>query len=98
MGRCMQTLGSVILISLDNKGMWNLRFAIWERWYLGQELYLRVWNNEQSIYTETVVPPNALFCGKAKHLPKSDSRKGFIVGKFTTKGPFYKLFIKQGPF
>ncbi|XP_061363417.1 L-ascorbate oxidase homolog [Gastrolobium bilobum] len=59
---------SAILVSLDNKGMWNLRSAIWPRRYLGQELYLRVWNNEQSLYTETSIPPNALFCGKAKHL------------------------------
>ncbi|KAL5063911.1 hypothetical protein RYX36_025648 [Vicia faba] len=61
---------TTILVSLDNKGMWNLRSAIWENRYLGQELYMRVWNNEQSLYTETSVPLNALFCGKAKHLPK----------------------------
>ncbi|KEH20499.1 putative L-ascorbate oxidase [Medicago truncatula] len=61
---------TTILVSLDNKGMWNLRSAIWENRYLGQDLYMRVWNNEQSLYTETNVPLNALFCGKAKHLPK----------------------------
>ncbi|CAL5197663.1 unnamed protein product [Lathyrus oleraceus] len=61
---------TAILVSLDNKGMWNLRSAIWENRYLGQELYMRVWSNEQSLYTETNVPSNALFCGKAKHLPK----------------------------
>ncbi|XP_028764025.1 L-ascorbate oxidase homolog [Neltuma alba] len=59
---------SAILVSLDNKGMWNLRSAIWSRRYLGQELYLRVWNNEKSLFTETDPPPNLLFCGKAKHL------------------------------
>ncbi|KAK7251091.1 hypothetical protein RIF29_33994 [Crotalaria pallida] len=62
---------TAILVSLDNKGMWNLRSAIWDRRYLGQELYLRVWNNEQSVYTETNIPQNALFCGKAKHLHTS---------------------------
>ncbi|GAB2239180.1 hypothetical protein Droror1_Dr00025093, partial [Drosera rotundifolia] len=41
---------SAILISLDNKGIWNLRSAIWPRQYLGQQLYIRVWNNEQSLY------------------------------------------------
>ncbi|CAJ2635471.1 unnamed protein product [Trifolium pratense] len=61
---------TAILVSLDNKGMWNLRSAIWESRYLGQELYMRVWNNEKSLYTETNVPANVLFCGKAKHLPK----------------------------
>ncbi|KAK7263077.1 hypothetical protein RJT34_30661 [Clitoria ternatea] len=59
---------SAIRVSLDNKGIWNLRSAIWERRYLGQELYLRVWNDVQSVYTESNIPPNALFCGKAKHL------------------------------
>ncbi|EXB37211.1 L-ascorbate oxidase-like protein [Morus notabilis] len=57
---------SAILVSLDNKGMWNLRSAIWGRQYLGQQLYVRVWNTEHSLFTETDVPPNALYCGKAK--------------------------------
>ncbi|XP_062153995.1 L-ascorbate oxidase homolog [Alnus glutinosa] len=58
---------SAILVSLDNKGMWNLRSAIWSRRYLGQELYVRVWNNERSVFTENDIPPNALLCGKATH-------------------------------
>ncbi|KAK4393339.1 L-ascorbate oxidase [Sesamum angolense] len=58
---------SAILVSLDNKGMWNLRSANWPRRYLGQELYVRVWNEERSLYTEYDIPPNALLCGKAKH-------------------------------
>ncbi|KAG6398496.1 hypothetical protein SASPL_139958 [Salvia splendens] len=57
---------SAILVSLDNKGMWNLRSANWARRYLGQELYVRVWNDEKSPYTETDIPPNALLCGLAK--------------------------------
>ncbi|PWA20573.1 coagulation factor 8 [Artemisia annua] len=56
---------SSILVSLDNKGMWNLRSAIWPRQYLGQQLYARVWNDERSVYTEYEIPPNALRCGKA---------------------------------
>ncbi|KAJ8770670.1 hypothetical protein K2173_021317 [Erythroxylum novogranatense] len=58
---------TAVLVSLDNKGMWNLRSAIWSRRYLGQQLYVRVWNDEKSSYTETDVPPNALYCGLAKH-------------------------------
>ncbi|OAY35375.1 L-ascorbate oxidase homolog [Manihot esculenta] len=57
---------SVVLVSLDNKGMWNLRSAIWSRRYLGQQLYLRVWNNERSLFTENDIPANALLCGLAK--------------------------------
>nr|AFK35703.1 unknown [Lotus japonicus] len=61
---------SAILVSLDNKGMWNLRSAIWENRYLGQELYLRVWNDERSLFTENSIPLNALMCGRAKHVPR----------------------------
>ncbi|XP_042509457.1 L-ascorbate oxidase homolog [Macadamia integrifolia] len=56
---------SAILVSLDNKGMWNLRSQIWARQYLGQQLYIRVWNNEQSYYTEYDIPQNAILCGRA---------------------------------
>ncbi|KAL9261174.1 L-ascorbate oxidase-like protein [Drosera capensis] len=56
---------SAILVSLDNKGIWNLRSAIWPRQYLGQQLYIRVWNDEQSLYTEHDIPTNVLKCGKA---------------------------------
>ncbi|KAI3887263.1 hypothetical protein MKX03_023473 [Papaver bracteatum] len=57
---------SSILVPLDNKGMWNLRSANWPRRYLGQELYVRVWNDQKSLYTESDPPPNAILCGKAK--------------------------------
>ncbi|KAL2906155.1 L-ascorbate oxidase-like protein [Bienertia sinuspersici] len=56
---------TAVLVSLDNKGMWNLRSAIWHRQYLGQQVYLRVWNDEISLRTENDIPPNALKCGKA---------------------------------
>ncbi|XP_047322166.1 L-ascorbate oxidase homolog [Impatiens glandulifera] len=56
---------SVILVSLDNKGMWNLRSANWARQYLGQQLYFKVWNDEPSLFTEYNPPVNQLFCGLA---------------------------------
>ncbi|GMH24605.1 hypothetical protein Nepgr_026448 [Nepenthes gracilis] len=59
---------SAILVSLDNKGMWNLRSAIWPRQYLGQQLYVRVAYNKRSLFTEYDIPANALKCGKAAHL------------------------------
>ncbi|GAB4848938.1 hypothetical protein Ancab_040148 [Ancistrocladus abbreviatus] len=59
---------SAIFVSLDNKGMWNLRSAIWPRQYLGQQLYVRVWNDEHSLLAEYDIPQNALKCGKAAHL------------------------------
>ncbi|PON34608.1 Copper-resistance protein [Parasponia andersonii] len=59
-----------ILVSLDNQGMWNLRSAIWERQYLGQQLYLRVWTPVHSLANEYDIPNNVLLCGKAvgRHL------------------------------
>lgn len=56
---------SAILVSLDNQGMWNLRSAIWERRYLGQQLYLRVYNSVQNFANEYDIPSNALLCGRA---------------------------------
>ncbi|XP_057730258.1 L-ascorbate oxidase homolog isoform X1 [Arachis stenosperma] len=55
---------TTILVSLDNEGMWNLRSAIWERQYLGQQLYLRVWTAQKSLSTEYNIPANVLLCGK----------------------------------
>lgn len=52
-------------MSLDNQGMWNVRSAMWERQYLGQQFYLRVWNPIQSLANEYKIPSNALLCGKA---------------------------------
>nr|GMD58664.1 L-ascorbate oxidase homolog [Ipomoea batatas] len=56
---------SAILVSLDNQGMWNLRSAIWEKRYLGQQLYLRVYNPIQNFANEYDIPNNALLCGRA---------------------------------
>ncbi|OAY33836.1 L-ascorbate oxidase homolog [Manihot esculenta] len=56
---------TAILISLDNQGMWNMRSAMWERQYLGQQLYLRVWTSVHSLANEYDIPNNALLCGKA---------------------------------
>nr|CAB3455531.1 unnamed protein product [Digitaria exilis] len=60
---------SAILVSLDNQGMWNMRSAIWDRQYLGQQLYLRVWTPQQSFSNEYSIPTNAILCGRAAGLP-----------------------------
>ncbi|MCO5614177.1 hypothetical protein L7F22_068458 [Adiantum nelumboides] len=54
---------TAILVELDNVGMWNLRSELLANWYLGQELYIRVYNPENSIQTEAAVPDNAIYCG-----------------------------------
>ncbi|KAF8045328.1 hypothetical protein N665_5175s0001 [Sinapis alba] len=56
---------TAILVSLDNQGMWNMRSAIWERQYLGQQFYLKVWDPVQSLANEYNPPDNLLRCGKA---------------------------------
>ncbi|KAD6795960.1 hypothetical protein R6Q59_012203 [Mikania micrantha] len=56
---------SVIYVSLDNQGMWNLRSAMWERQYLGQQFYLRVYNQVKSLANEYDIPSNVLLCGLA---------------------------------
>ncbi|CAH9145489.1 unnamed protein product [Cuscuta epithymum] len=60
---------SAILVSLDNQGMWNLRSALWGRRYLGQQLYLRVYNSVQNFANEYDMPSNALRCGRAVGRP-----------------------------
>lgn len=54
-----------ILVSLDNQGTWNMRSAIWERQYLGQQFYVRVFNPIRSLANEYDIPSNVLLCGKA---------------------------------
>ncbi|KAK4710359.1 hypothetical protein R3W88_004872 [Solanum pinnatisectum] len=59
---------TAIFVSLDNQGMWNLRSAMWDRQYLGQQVYLRVYNPTASLANEYDIPTNALLCGKAAAL------------------------------
>ncbi|XWS14454.1 hypothetical protein CRYUN_Cryun35bG0010600 [Craigia yunnanensis] len=58
---------TAILIELDNQGMWNLRSQEAEKWYLGQELYLRVVGVGKA-RDEAPMPENAIKCGKAANL------------------------------
>ncbi|KAL1813860.1 hypothetical protein DCAR_0626244 [Daucus carota subsp. sativus] len=63
---------TAIYVSLDNVGVWNLRAENLDRWYLGQETYMRVINSEPdpSNKTEFPMPDNVLFCGALSHLQK----------------------------
>ncbi|XP_042454113.1 monocopper oxidase-like protein SKU5 [Zingiber officinale] len=55
---------TAILVSLDNVGIWNLRAQNLDTWYLGQEVYIRVVNPEDTNKTELPRPDNALYCGR----------------------------------
>ncbi|XP_052198312.1 monocopper oxidase-like protein SKU5 [Diospyros lotus] len=48
---------------LDNPGMWNLRSQHLKHWYMGQELYIRVFDNDPNPAKERPPPPNLLLCG-----------------------------------
>lgn len=57
-------------MSLDNVGIWNIRVENLDRWYLGQETYMKVVNPEENGKTEMDQPGNVLYCGALKSLQK----------------------------
>ncbi|KAL7147566.1 hypothetical protein ABFS83_06G116100 [Erythranthe nasuta] len=62
---------TAVFVSLDNVGAWNLRTENLDRWYLGQETYMRIINPEDSgNKTELPVPDNVLYCGALSHMQK----------------------------
>ncbi|KAH0979195.1 hypothetical protein GBA52_006372 [Prunus armeniaca] len=61
---------TAVLVSLDNPGAWNLRSQNLDRWYLGQETYLRIVNPEENGETEFGAPDNVLYCGALAYLQK----------------------------
>ncbi|GMI76619.1 SKU5 similar 2 [Hibiscus trionum] len=61
---------TAVLISLDNVGVWNLRVENLDRWYLGQETYMRIVNPEENGKTELAPPDNVLYCGALRSLQK----------------------------
>ncbi|XP_065847595.1 L-ascorbate oxidase homolog [Euphorbia lathyris] len=61
---------AAIFLTFDNSGMWNFRSEIWERTYLGQQLYVSVLSPEQSLRDEYNIPDDALLCGAVKGIPK----------------------------
>ncbi|KAL0907979.1 hypothetical protein M5K25_022438 [Dendrobium thyrsiflorum] len=54
---------SAVYVYLDNPGMWNLRSQILKNWYLGQELYVRVYDADPNPAKELPPPGNLLKCG-----------------------------------
>ncbi|KAJ6901771.1 hypothetical protein NC651_019518 [Populus alba x Populus x berolinensis] len=44
--------------------MWNLRSQSLKNWYLGQQLYLRVYDADPNPAKERPPPDNLLLCGK----------------------------------
>ncbi|CAH9137363.1 unnamed protein product [Cuscuta epithymum] len=63
---------AAIMTTLDNAGMWNVRSEMWERFYLGQQLYFSVLSPARSLRDEYNIPDTQLLCGsvKGKPMPK----------------------------
>ncbi|KAJ9183180.1 hypothetical protein P3X46_007082 [Hevea brasiliensis] len=61
---------AAIFLTFDNAGMWNIRSELWERTYLGQQLYASVLSPARSLRDEYNLPDNALLCGLVKDSPK----------------------------
>ncbi|KAK8590962.1 hypothetical protein V6N13_031032 [Hibiscus sabdariffa] len=64
---------AAILLTFDNAGMWNIRSEIWERTYLGEQLYASILSPEKSLRDEYNIPENTLLCGIVQGLPKTNS-------------------------
>ncbi|KAH9678343.1 Monocopper oxidase-like protein SKS1 [Citrus sinensis] len=65
---------TAILVSLDNVGVWNLRVENLDRWYLGQETYMKIVNPEENGDTEMGPPDNVLYCGALQSKQKAQKR------------------------
>lgn len=61
---------TAIQISLDNPGVWNIRAENLDRWYLGQETYMKIVNPEENGNTEMAAPDNVLYCGALQYKQK----------------------------
>ncbi|PON98612.1 Copper-resistance protein [Trema orientale] len=48
---------------LDNPGMWNLRSQLLKNWFLGEQLYVRVFDADPNPAKERPPPENLLLCG-----------------------------------
>ncbi|OEL22590.1 Monocopper oxidase-like protein SKU5 [Dichanthelium oligosanthes] len=65
---------AAVLVSLDNVGIWNVRSENLDSWYLGQEVYVRVVNPEDTgNKTEMAIPENALYCGQLHKFQKEQT-------------------------
>ncbi|XP_024992153.1 monocopper oxidase-like protein SKU5 [Cynara cardunculus var. scolymus] len=54
---------TAVYVFLDNPGMWNLRSQHLKNWYLGEELYIRVHDDDPNPAKENAPPENLLLCG-----------------------------------
>ncbi|KAK4784471.1 hypothetical protein SAY86_018839 [Trapa natans] len=74
---------TAVLISLDSPGVWNIRTENLDRWYLGQETYMRIVNPEENGETEMAAPANVLYCGALanKQKPQNQSSSAITISR-----------------
>ncbi|KAL3379148.1 hypothetical protein AABB24_000053 [Solanum stoloniferum] len=60
---------AAVMTTLDNAGLWSLRSEMWERFYLGQQLYFSVLSPARSLRDEYNLPDNHPLCGIVKSMP-----------------------------
>ncbi|KAE8735480.1 L-ascorbate oxidase-like protein [Hibiscus syriacus] len=65
---------AAILMTTDNCGMWNIGSEIWDRRYLGQQLYISVLSPEKSIRDEYNMPDSAKVCGVVANSPRPEKQ------------------------
>ncbi|GMI84194.1 SKU5 similar 12 [Hibiscus trionum] len=61
---------AAILITFDNCGMWNIRSEIWDRHYLGQQLYVSILSPNRSLRDEYNLPEDVMVCGVVEGMPR----------------------------
>ncbi|KAH9607451.1 hypothetical protein KSS87_019348, partial [Heliosperma pusillum] len=61
---------TAIYVYLDNPGVWNLRTENLDRWYLGQETYIKLVNPETK-EQQFPAPKNIQYCGALAYLQKN---------------------------
>ncbi|GJM92764.1 hypothetical protein PR202_ga09260 [Eleusine coracana subsp. coracana] len=64
---------TAVMLTFDNAGMWNIRSNLWERHYLGQQMYISVVSPARSLRDEYNMPESSLRCGKVVGLPMPPS-------------------------
>ncbi|XP_039045289.1 LOW QUALITY PROTEIN: monocopper oxidase-like protein SKS1 [Hibiscus syriacus] len=84
---------TAVLISLDNVGVWNFRVENLDRWYLGQETYMRIVNPEENGKTELAPPDNVLYCGALKSLQKESLSSSAMALHCGNSKPLLTLII-----
>ncbi|KAK4356449.1 hypothetical protein RND71_025420 [Anisodus tanguticus] len=62
---------TAVYVYLDNPGMWNLRSQKLKNWFLGQELYIRVYDSDPNPAKEHFPPKNLLYCGSVQAPPSA---------------------------